>query len=456
MESYSIMKSETDIENERRGLRHLIGVVILGIFASEYNLLGFLFPYFISYFRIHGQVITIGDMIFLPMIWILTVGPTSPLCLMIKNKIGYKLTLLFYLYFFILVNIICQYITNYKIFCVIYGVSGGILHGTYMTLPTISTWRFFPESKKALLNGIIYSCLAFSPFITSYIAFYSINPNNEFQSVVEILPNGKQAQYFSEEVSHNVPNFFRNFSILAFIFGSLGTLLLSDPVGYTEIKEESIVKEQSELPYNNNNIVISKYNIFLKEIKRIFEFEGISWLFMLMLLTSMYPLIINFVFKSIGLNSLKDDKFVTFCGSFGAIVNGTFRIFAGVLLNKVGFLKFYTALILLEFSFCLLFIPLSYTKITFLIAVVAYEVCYSFFSVFPVIFNKLYKDESAYLFGLSFIFVALGSIISLNLYHLFEKYYSINTLLIIISFISLCAYIPMKKLYSYYSITEKY
>ena len=458
-DSYSPMMNQIDKdkENEKRGIKNLIGVILMGIFASEYNLLGFLFPYFISYFRVQGQIITIGDMIFLPIIWIVTVAPSTPISIMIKNKLGYKYTLLFYLYFFILINLLCQLITNYKIFCVVYGISGGILQGAYMSFPTVSTWRFFPESKKAIINGIIFSCFAFSPFITSYIVYYSINPNNESQSIVEILPNGKEVHYFSVEVSNNLSSFFRNFSFFAFIFGSLGALLCSDPIDHQEPKGDDIKITTTSLEPSNTNVSIlqSKFDLFVNEIKRIFQFEGISWLFLMVFLNTFYPCIINFIFKSVGLNSLKDDKFVTFCGSFGALINGTFRIFAGVILNKIGFKYFYTLLVIMQFSFSLLFVPMSYTKVTFLLVVTAYEVCYSFTSVLPIVFNKMYKHESAYLFGISYFFISIGVITSLNLYYIFEKHYTIHSLLIIVALISISAYLPMKKILLHYNEAEK-
>jgi len=93
-----------------------------------------------------------------------------------------------------------------------------------MILPLYCGWRYFDESAKPHISGILLSAYAICPVFTSILALYMVNPNNLQQE--EVMHNGEIIYVFGKEVAMNVPSFLRWFGVICFITGSLGVCMI--------------------------------------------------------------------------------------------------------------------------------------------------------------------------------------------------------------------------------------
>lgn len=408
-----------DNYDKSKAYKHLIGIVLIGIFVSEYNLLGFLYPYFLSYFRLHGNDISMSSMTILPIIWVLTIPLSLVLSLKLRSRIGYKRTIGLYNIVFIIVILLCTQIKNFYLFCFVFGINGGNVQGMFLVFSTMSSWRLFPNDKKAIVNGIIYSCFAFSPFLTSNIVYYSINPNNKQQTViVEDKVRNTIHKYFDDEVSNNVPNFLMAFSCFSLLFGVIGYSLLANDENYNEkhndfqVQEKILQLDSSIVNLKNISVksVIDKILLIYKENKHFFEFS------LIVFFSANFFGLMNFSFKTVGLSKLNDDRFVTLIGSIGAIVNCSFRLVLGIIYNHIGFKKLYCFMIVSQIVVCFLFLPLSSSKFFFSILIFLYEICYSSSSIYILVLNNTYKDKSELMMSYIFAYLSVGLCFSMVMF----------------------------------------
>lgn len=467
-------------KNRLNGVYSLIGIVLMSVFASEFNLLGFIYPYLLSYFRSYGHDITLGDFTGLPICWVLSVCVSGPIVIKIQERIGFKNLFGFFMFISVILNYSCSFITNYKIFIIYYGLTGGFLQSGFMVLPSIHIWRFFDSSYKEIINGIIYCCFAISPLITSLIVFITINPNNIRMNKIETTLSGKEILIFDYSIGRNIPYFFKVFSIFSMSAGIIGYCLTKEPI---EIKDKLIISKYSNnnsnkdtndaynktsFNLNNNNNIrlillgdlgdienksFNKYinnntdtqNFKIITIFNVFNNYTFRHLSLFSFCIAFFPILINFSFKSIGLINLNDDKFVTLCGTFGAVVNGFFRLIDGLLYKKYGFKNFFMCLIIIQSSFSFMFYDiLSKYKLGFFISVCIYELCFSWISVAPLMCRDLFGiNNAATYYSYCYISITFSMIIALNLYNIFEYYFKVSYLLYLTGFISLLSIYPL-------------
>ena len=106
--------------NHSRGITNIIGIFLITIFTGEYNLLGFLYPYYLAYFRRFNNELLMSDLTWIPIVWIIFTAVGSPLCVKISNKFGYRQTFLLYVVFNSVIHFSCQYISSFKLFVLLY------------------------------------------------------------------------------------------------------------------------------------------------------------------------------------------------------------------------------------------------------------------------------------------------------------------------------------------------
>lgn len=230
--------------NPHKASRTLFGSFLILIFISELNLLSILYPYLVSYFHKYNSNITLSSMSIIPIIWSIAMALLNPLVTVFCKKIGLKRT------FYIIITIYCtihwclSYVTNFYTFAIIFALNGGITQACFMVIPFINCWGYFIEESRQTVVGIIYSCFAFSPIISTYITFFLINPDNKSQTIREVLENGKEVWFFDDEVTSNVPYFFKAFSIISLFFGYLGNYIQYDSFSENEKVKDTEIKEE--------------------------------------------------------------------------------------------------------------------------------------------------------------------------------------------------------------------
>lgn len=417
--------------NFQRGILAVIGCVLVQISVGELNLLGFLYPYFIAYFRIYNPGLKEEQMQMLPIYWLVAEVFSCPFGVFVFSKVGFKFTFLIFISYFCAIQWLSSYITNWYFFSILYGLSGGISQGALMVLPIYCCWRYFPISHKSRVSGIVISSYAVSPFFTSVIALWTINPNNERQTLV----GGDGRHYFQESVAMNVPYFLRVFAVVCLAIGFLGILFIFDPLMKEEqkdayqiamtdkserqnaLKDQNTQENRAEAAENLNEQIQNITYISFNDIKTYFAQEKFLTVYITMILCILVPLMLNFCFKSLALEYLKNDAFVTMIGSVGALVNAASRIIVGLLFEKFGYYKVACFIVLIELTTTLGFIWYVRNKVSYVFAVCGFEASYgSLLGIYPLLSDRLFKKKGAIFYSYLISNMAIGSILSLNIY----------------------------------------
>jgi hypothetical protein len=96
--------------NFSRGVLAVIGNLLIDLAIGELNLLGFLYPYFIAYFRLTDPTITLKDMSIIPMLWMTTQIISMPLGIYIYMLLDFRKTYLIFITSFCTVQFISTHL----------------------------------------------------------------------------------------------------------------------------------------------------------------------------------------------------------------------------------------------------------------------------------------------------------------------------------------------------------
>lgn len=402
--------------NRTRGILAVIGNVLVDIAVGEILLLGFLYPYFLSYFRIYNPGINMKSMKIIPIFWMISQIFSWPLGIFIYMRIGFKTTYCIFITSFCIVQYVSSFITNFSYFGIIYGISGGLSQGALMILPLYCGWRYFPEEYKPRISGIILSAYALSPLFTSQIALRLINPENKPQ--ISIIVNDEEIRNFDESVAMNVPTFLRWFGLICFIIGMTGVLLIWDPVVENkfidrEITDDSFEENQRIMKEEMENIA----KVSFEQVTEFFHKRVFRILYVAILIGYMFPHLMNFSFKDIGLKYLKDDKYVTHVGSIGSIFNALSRFFIGYFFEKFKYGKTALGIMVLAIITSQVYLCFAQNKFLYLISTCCFEMTLgSQLGLYPLITDKLFGDKGAIVYSCLLSGLAFSLIISLMLY----------------------------------------
>jgi MFS family permease len=219
--------------NTKRGYLAIVGCLLVDISVGEYNLLGFLYPYFGSYFHYQDSKITMDDTPLVGATWLAAQAFAGVLGVFINNYLSFRWTFLLFVLLFCVGQFAASFVTNFYLFLLVYAVPGGIAQGALVILPLYCAWRYFPDKHKGKISGIILSAYALAPILTSFIAQRIINPND----VDVVTVDGKK--YFPQDVANQVPKFIRTFCIICLGLGLLGVCLIVEPLSEEEKTESS-------------------------------------------------------------------------------------------------------------------------------------------------------------------------------------------------------------------------
>ena len=429
----------------------------MDISVGESNLLGFLYPYFVSYFRLYDPTLKVEDMRVIPTYWLLAQIYSCPLGVYMYTKIGFRWTYVIFVTSFCVIQWLSSYITNFTVFSLIYGFSGGTSQGALLILPIYCCWRYFDKEHKAKVSGMVLPAYALIPLFTSYLALYSVNPANAKQTV----QGDDGRMYFDSTVAMRVPTFLKLFGVVCAIIGYLGTFIILDPIevhteaspgrelqnlnqsdpkdaGLTSplVKEQASDEKQKELTEQINNIT----HVSVSEALNLFKLNEFAWMYAVMVLGFLFPHMMNFSFKSIGLMFLKDDAYVTFIGSLGAAINALSRLFVGMLFHRYGYLVIGLTILTLEVITAFSYLYCAHFKSLYFVATTAFEITYGGqLGMYPLVSDQLFKKKGAMYYSYLYSSFTISLIVSLNTYSYLSKWFSLYTPFVVIAIASLCA-----------------
>jgi MFS family permease len=437
--------------NKARGWAALVGSMMLDISVGEFNLLSFLYPYMSSYFHHFDKEITPRNMSLIASVWLLGLMLMAPLSVFIYNKLGFRLTFLVFVIMFYLGQLICSLVTNFYLFCLLYGLLGGCGQGGLYILPLYCCWRYFPASYRSFISGTILSAYALAPFGTSMIALMIVNPENKAP-----VKDG-EFSYFQADVHQNVPRFLRIFGTFCFILGICGILLIIEPLDEEEGSEISAEDQQDAGSPRIQRIRVT-YN---KE----YEISAITWdkaksiitdtcfkhFYLIMFIGFLYPHYMLLNFKQIGLEKLPAaDRFINIVGSIGLVINASARMVMGIIHQRYGAKPAAWTLIFIMISSAYMFIPLSDTHLLFTLQLWYFEFGYGgLLGFFPLLNHDLYSKDGAMAYSLVFSGFTISCLAVSFLQGVLSKLLGAGLLVLILGIISL---VPIP---SWYKIFER-
>ena len=390
--------------NKARGWVALAGAMMLDISVGEFNLLSFLYPYMSSYFHHYDNNITPRNMSVIASVWLIGLMIMCPLSVYIYNRLGFRLTFLVFVVMFYLGQLVCSLVTNFYLFCLLYGLLGGSGQGGLYILPLYCCWRYFPPSYRSIISGTILSAYALAPFGTSMIALMIVNPENKAP-----VKSG-EFSYFQEDVFRNFPRFLRVFGTFCFILGMLGILLIIEPLdeegSEVSIQDAAIPEGATDRP--RTKIIYQKeYEISpmtWEKAKQIVSDSIFKYFYVIMFVGFLYPHYMLLNFKQIGLEKLPAaDRFINIVGSIGLVINASARMIMGVIYQKYG--AKLTAWILLfnMITSAFMFMQFSDTHISFSLQLWYFEFGYGgLLGFFPLLNHDMYGTDGAMSYSLAF------------------------------------------------------
>ena len=419
----------------------VVGCLFLDISVGEFNLLAFIYPYFSSYFHSYDPSITPASMVLLPSLWLLAYTTVCPLSIVMYNRLGFKLTFLLLVCIFFAGQLLSALISNFYLFSLVYSVFGGSAQGGLAILPMYCCWRYFPESKKSIISGIILSAYALAPIGTSIIALKIINPDN-----VSPTKDG-EFSYFGPEVYMNVPRFLRTFGVFCFCLGIVGILMIMEPIpeeedniNMVELLEGS--PNSRTMERDSNYKLVAHYeihNVTWDDVRFFFYDSDFRKMYLLLFIGFLYPNFLIFNFKQIGLEKLSNpDRYLNYIGGVASLFNAGSRLVLGMVFQHVGIKAAVGTTIFITVTSAFTFLFLASNKVTYGLSLCYFYICYGGqLGIYPLLASSVFRAKGALAYSLLFSGFTFSCLLVSFLHSWLTKLVGLNTVMITLGLVSL-------------------
>lgn len=239
---------------------------------------------------------------------------------------------------FFIISIACasiNYYTNiYRIYFAMFLM--GLASGISLIPLTRNSWLYFPKHR-GLISGLILFGYGFSSLIFTSIADALINPN-----YVSIDP---ETNLFNDEITNNTQSFLRIFTSCLSILAFIGFLLIFE---YQDKEKETKV-DQTETKQ-----LKEKEDIEEIEVKHPLRQAYTSPQVWQMIIMNFCVLIFCFTcsntYRTFGQINLIDEKLLSVLSKIFALLNGSGRLFWGILFDRFSFKCLYSLIVITEIA----------------------------------------------------------------------------------------------------------
>lgn len=270
-------------------------------------------------------------------------------------------------------------------------------------------------NNRGLITGVVICAFGLGSFFFNFVASFTANPNDEKPQSYEV--NGGNDKFFDETVALNIPSMFRVLGFCYLAVTILALFLIKD----SELKEENNIEGEVSLKscFESSQFYQICFGIL---------FSGTAGLFFVA------------SFKTIGLQLLYDDAFLTIVGSIGSIFNGTSRIFWGILIDKTSFKKVYSYILITQIFLCATFHFICKIDYLFLIWNAILFACLGGnYTLLPPIAIKLYgKINGVRIYAFFICSMGLASIFVYFIQLYVVRFLGYDYLFFVLSGISFC------------------
>ncbi|CDW88082.1 major facilitator superfamily protein [Stylonychia lemnae] len=363
----------------RKKVLSIIGCMLCQFIFGQCNIWGNIQVYVCSYLRQFDDSIQINQ--------IFIVAPIQSLSLTVGNLIGTKLInrfkprtiMTFGFSLFVGSQLLASFAQNLYLFILAYSLMGGIGLGMNFFLPVYVGWKCFPM-RKGLITSMIMCFNGIGTITQSIISVLIVNPNN-IKPTIQVEQGVITYNYFDEEVSGNIPLFFRIFTAAELVILAVALTFIWIPPYNLEQQDE--IKMPWHVEQDNNaklKIALSSRQFFQTYIMM---FTGV-----------LYFQYVSIAFKSLGEFHGHDDQFLTLAASLGMIFNVVARTVGGMILDKLRFKYYFGFILLMSITLSFTFNYFAQYKFMFLIFLAGtFFISGSVFVSTPVFYGKVFGPE---------------------------------------------------------------
>ena len=220
----------------------ILGGFLLFMNISSTYIYGVLFPYLSSYLRnVSNSTITTKEVDIIILLDTFSQGIFVMLTAKFQSRFNERSYCFFVSVIYAAMWLLASLMKNPFLAIFFYGIGVGSAKGCFYLIPIYNAYRLFPNNK-GKAAGIVFSGFAAGPLLWNSLLFQLTNPHNlepQYDSRVK-------EEFFSNEVTNNLPGAIQILSLLQLFVGLIGSLLLADS-RFIEMQ-----KNESDFPNQNS------------------------------------------------------------------------------------------------------------------------------------------------------------------------------------------------------------
>ncbi len=152
--------------------RAVVCPMLINLSIGSYYAFSNINPYVASHMKVEPE-----DTIVVMQIWLLFQSLFAIVGVKLSDRLGYWLVNYIAFAGYAVVNLLASYITDYRLFILVYGCLSGAFIGLGYLPALYTAWTYFPE-KKSAVTGVILFCAGMSASFLSPLSTYIVNPDN--------------------------------------------------------------------------------------------------------------------------------------------------------------------------------------------------------------------------------------------------------------------------------------
>eukprot|EP00347_Sterkiella_histriomuscorum_P003101 403365582 len=313
--------------------------------------------------------------------------------------------------------IAASFMTNYLAFLLLYTLSFGFSNGISYAVPVYNSWSHYPE-KKGMVTGIVLCGFGMGSFMFDFISVALVNPNAQDPD--------KQGVY-SLEVANNVPYMLRMLALIWTIISTIAFFMTfkvdkkGQNIDHVNLHIQSAVSTDTGSLIGTQEILLNQN---VKDEDQVMEDQGqnkdeildknddnyiVARIETLKIIIGMFFMS---TFRSFSAPILKDDAFLTLCGSLGGFSSGL-RFVWSPLVDYFGYKKTYFSVLVLQIAIATSFIYIVEIKALCLIYISLIFWCEGgHYTLVPIIIAKLFGEQATMVYAYAFSFGGFSQLIS--------------------------------------------
>jgi len=207
----------------------------------------------------------------------------------------------------------------------------------------------FPK-KRGLVSSLVMFANGCGPIAANTLSTMVVNPNNEYPTI-SVTQGHAHYTYFDSSISNRVPRMFLVLATCEAIIVAIALIFIYVPPKDRDRPQQRIPRNEASFSVSfipqkqDHSVTIPMTRENLMHALKSFRFIAS---YGMMFFAIWYFFFMAISFKSYGASAGLNDQFLTFAGSFAAIINALSRIFIGSTLDYAKFKHVFGLVLLVQ------------------------------------------------------------------------------------------------------------